>query len=404
MKMAMALDGIKVVDMTQWYQGPVVTAHLADMGAEVIKIENPRGGDPGRGVMATASIPTSGWNSYFQTNNRGKRSVSVDSSTDKGREIVHKLIKDADVFVCNMLRPTIKKLQMDYETLSKINPRLIYLFVSTFGRYGEGKDKPGYDPQGQGRVGVMLALGEPGQNPVYTGSATGDAMGALIGAYAVMVALYHREVTGEGQEVDTSLLGSFIPAAADLLLPYLGTRDHDLTKQHSRKERPNALWNVYRAKDDKWICMCIEDSSEMWARFCKGAGLEKVKKDAMFADPQKRRENSKSLIAALDDVLATRTRDEWLAGWKGLPVGPVNNFADLAADPQPWANDYIIEVDDPKFGRQWQRGICVQLSKTPGKIRDLGPELGQHTEEILVDRLGYSWEDIAKLKDEKVIL
>jgi len=402
--MGKVLEGIRVLDLTQWLQGPILTLFLADMGAEVIHVENPRGGDAARGIKRLGTMTMGSFNTLFYPCNRNKKSLAIDLHKDRGREVFYELVKKSDVFVANMLRPTLEKMKVDYNTIRQINPRIIYLTSDSYGRHGTMRNKAGFEWTGYAKSGMLPILGEPGQPPAQLGHGVGDCHGAQMGAWAIMLALYHREKTGEGQEIDTGLFGSLIALEAGWLQPYLATGNEDLTKQHSRKEAKNPLRNSYKAKD-KWIWMCMDETDRFWSNFCRGVGIEEIEHDSRFDSHEKRRRNSAELISILDDILSTKTAAEWFKRWEGLGliVTPVNNFFELADDPQAWVNDYFVEVDHPTFGRQRQRGVVVQLSKTPGEVVNLGPELGQHTEEVLVETLGYSWEEVIQLKDEEII-
>ncbi len=406
MKMKLPLEGIKVLDFSVWMFGSVGAAHLADMGAEVIKVENPKGGDPGRGLLSSGVVPLVEWNMYFGNNNRNKKSLAIDLYDDRGREVIYKLAEKTDVFTSNMQRAPLQRMKVDYPTLSRINPKIIYAIASGFGRYGPARDYPAHDTDGQSRAGIMTTLGEPGQPPVYTGSATGDAVGALTLAWAIVTALFHRERTGVGQEVDTSLFGAQIMFEAGTLQPYLATRDPALTKQQSRKDAHNPLYNIYPAKD-KWIFLAMVEEERFWDNFCKGLGKPELAKDSRF-DTHKKRcgESRRALIDLLNGLLPTKTVSEWLEGWKelGLIAEPVNSFKELYEDPQAINNEYIVQYAHPNFQKpKPMMGFPAQFSKTPGKIQAPEPMLGQHTEEILID-IGYSWEDIGALKTDNVIL
>lgn len=399
------LEGMRIIDLTQWLFCPVAAAHLADMGADVIHVESPWGGDPARGVLSTRALPLSDWNSYFDTNNRNKRSLAIDLRAKQGREVIYKLVEKSDVFLSSLTRPSLQRLGLDYSTLSRINSRIIYAHGSGYGRYGPDKDRDCYDGIGAARAGYMSVLGEPGQPPVHSGMATGDAAAALTLAWGIITALYYRERTGHGQEVDVSLFGSQIMFESFSLLEYLGTGSDFFEGQRSRKEAPNCLSNIYHAKD-KWMYLCMPESELFWANFCRGLGIDYLEHDPRFDTSEKRRENSPILIPILDEIFATKTASEWLERWQdfGLMASTIDTFAELDTDPQARENEFIVEVEHPIHGKVSMIGFPVQLSRTPGKVRSTGPELGQHNEEILVDLLGYSWDEITQLKDLKVIL
>jgi len=404
--MKLPLEGIRVMDFSVWMFGSVGAAHLADMGAEVIKVENPRGGDPGRGLLSSGVVPLVEWNMYFGNNNRNKKSLAINLYDDRGREVIYKLTEKVDVFTSNMQRDPLQRMKVDYPTLSKINPKIIYAIASGFGRYGPARDYPAHDTDGQSRAGIMTTLGEPGQPPVYTGSATGDAVGAVTLAWAIVTALFHRERTGVGQEVDTSLFGAQVMFEAVTLQPYLATRDSALAKQRSRKDAHNPLYNIYPTKD-KWIFLGMPDEERHWDNFCKGLGKPELAKDPRFDTHQKRcGESRRALVDLLDELLPTKTASEWLDSWEklGLFAEPINSFVEMSKDPQAIANEYIIKYEHPAFNKlKPMIGFPARFSKTPGEIRLPDPQLGEHTEDILLD-LGYSWEDIAALKADNVIL
>ena len=397
------LEGIRVADFSIWMFGTVATAHLADMGAEIIKVESPSGGDPGRALWRPVVMH---WNSYFGSNNRSKKSIAVDLHTDKGREIAYQLIEVSDVFHSNMQREPLERMGLTYPILSKINPKLIYSLASGFGRTGSARDYPAHDPDGQARAGIMPSLGEPREPPTYTGSATGDSIGALTAAYAIMLALFYREKTGEGQEIDTSLFGSQIMFEAPTLQAYLATKDESLIRQRSRKDAPNPLHNIYKTKD-KWVYLTMIDTSKYWGDFCKGINRSDLEHDSRFNTHRKRcGKYRRELIDILDKVLPQRSASEWLERWEklGLVASPVNTYADLENDPQAMANQYLVDYEHPKYGPVKLVGFPAQFSKTPPEIANTEPELGQHTEEILIDLLGYNWGDIEHLKDQNIIL
>jgi crotonobetainyl-CoA:carnitine CoA-transferase CaiB-like acyl-CoA transferase len=404
--MKLPLEGIKVIDLSVWMFGTVGAAHLADMGADVIKVENPRGGDPGRGLLSSGVVPMGDWNMYFGNNNRNKKSLAINLHKPKGREVVYKLVETADVFSSNMQREPLERMGVDYASISRINPKIIYALASGFGRHGPARDYPAHDTDGQARAGIMPTLGEPGRPPVYTGSATGDAVGALTLAWSIVTALFHRERTGIGQEVDVSLFGSQIMFEAATLSPYLATRDASLVTKESRKDAHNPLYNIYPAQD-KWVFLGMVDEEAHWADFCKGLGRPELAGDPRFDSQDKRfGESRRALIDLLDELLPARTAAEWLESWKdlGIIAEPVNSFVELAKDPQALLNECIVEYEHPAFNTtKMMMGFPAQFSKAQPSIRMPEPELGQHTEEILLE-LGYTWDDIGELKSEGLIL
>ena len=401
------LDGVRIIDWTIWQQGPVSTMMLADLGAEVIKIEERVGGDPGRGVLSIAGAlvgATSGPNFYFEANNRHKQSLTLDLKNPKAIEIVYKLAEKSDVFVQNFRKGVADKLGIGYETLSERNPQLIYASASGYGPFGPDSGEPSFDYMGLARSGIMTAVGEPQMEPLSIAGGIADQMGAIMLAYGVMAALLAREKYGMGQEVDISHLGSM--TALQGLNVACKTILGKEFKRIPRAAAPSPLWNHYKCGDGKWICLAMPQQERYWADFCKVLGIEQVIDDPRFATMGDRADNAKDLIPILDAAFASQPRDAWM---KALKEGGdfiytvVNNIADLPTDEQMLANEYIVDYDHPRIGKTQLVGVPVRLSKTPGDPKGAAPEFGEHTELILTELLDYSWEDVAQLREEEVI-
>ncbi len=402
--MATALEGIRVIDLTVWFQGPVAAQHLADFGAEVIKVERPQGGDQGRGVRSIKALPVGDWNQYFLVINRNKKSLALDLKKEAGRDIMYRLVEKSDVFLSNMGIDLLERLELGYQKLSQINPAIVYATNTGYGRFGD-VNKPSFDMTVQALTGIMARLGEPGQPPIYLGMGSGDAYGGLMSALGIVLALYNRKRTGRGQWVDASLYGAQLFLTAPTIQAYLATGNEKFSKQQSRKAAENPLWNMYQAKD-KWVFICMPNDKRSWSRLCKGLEDPNLANDDRFKTVQKRRRNTSALVERLDEVVKRRSAGEWMERWKplGIVASPINNLADLAADPQAWENDYFAETYCEEVQRQVKvRGLPIGLRKTPGAIKTLGPELGQDTELILADTLGYSWDQIGEFKDQGVI-
>jgi crotonobetainyl-CoA:carnitine CoA-transferase CaiB-like acyl-CoA transferase len=397
--MRAALEGIRVIDLTVWFQGPVAAQHLADFGAEVIHVERPKGGDQGRGVRSIKALPVGDWNQYFLVINRNKKSLAVDLKQSKGREILYRLAAQSDVFLENLAA-----WGLTYDELRAVNPRLIYAITSGYGRWAT-TSKPAFDMTVQALTGLMSRLGEPGEPPIYLGMGSGDAYGGLLGALGILVALQQRRRTGKGQIVDASLYGAQLLLAAPTLQAYLATGDARYSRQRSRRAPDNPLWNTYPA-EDRWLFLCVPNEDASFARLRRALGDPPLARDARFESVQKRREHGSALVDALDAVFRARKADDWTARLRaeGLASSPIGTLRDLAEDPQAWANDYLCETFCEEVKRQVNvRGLPIGLSKTPGRIESLGPELGQDTELLLADLLGYSWDEIGELKTGKVI-
>ena len=311
------LDGIRIIDWTIWQQGPVATQMLADLGAEVIKIEERERGDPGRGITAVAGSATikGGRNYYFEANNKHKKSIALNLKQPEAREIVHRLAARSDVFVQNFRKGVAKRLGLGYADLAAHNPRIIYASASGYGPEGPDSGEPSFDYLGQARSGIMNAVGSGSTTPTYVYGGIADQMGAIMLAYGVLAALFARERTGIGQEVDASHLGSM------MALQGLNVVARTIMgKEFPRNTRANAynpLWNHYRCADDKWISLAMLQPDRYWKDFCEVIGKPELIEDPRFAEVKTRGKNSAALVAIFDEVFATRPRDEWMRVLKG---------------------------------------------------------------------------------------
>ena len=400
------LDGIRIVDWTIWQQGPVATQMLADLGADVIKIEERERGDPGRGIVAVAGSSTvkGGRNYYFEANNKHKKSIALNLKQPEAREIVHRLAARSDVFVQNFRKGVAQRLGLGYAELAALNPRIIYASASGYGPEGPDSGEPSFDYLGQARSGIMNAIGTGSTAPTYVYGGIADQMGAIMLAYGVLAALFARERTGIGQEVDASHLGSMM--ALQGLNVVARTIMGKEFPRHTRANAYNPLWNHYRCADDKWISLAMLQPDRYWKNFCEVVGKPELIEDPRFAEAKVRGKNSAAVVAIFDEVFAARPRDEWMRVLKGrgdFIYTIVNSVSDLPDDPQVRANGYVVEYDHPALGNLTLLGMPVKLSATPGEPRGHAPELGEHTELLLTEMLGYSWDDIARLREANVI-
>ncbi len=403
--MSRPLEGIRVIDWTIWQQGPVASMMLADLGADVIKLEERVGGDPGRGVLRASGIDLGELpNFYFEAHNRGKRSVALDLKKPEAREIVHSLVDRADVFVQNFRPGAAERLGLDASVLRARNPRLIYASGSGFGRKGPDAERPCMDYLGLARSGIMNAVGGPDDPPQSVQGAIADQAGATMLAFAIMTALFERERSGEGQEVDASLLGAMswmqgLSVASRLMIGMEMLR-------FSRRATFNPLWNHYRCSDDRWIAFAMAQADRWWGDLMKVLGVPELATDERYATMAARGPHGEELIRILDEVFAQRPRHEWA---KILDEGGdfiwtvVNSVSDLPDDPQMRANEYIASVEHPSLGPLEMLNLPVGFSRTPAAITHTAPEFGQHTEQVLVEELGYTWEQVGVLKEDEVI-
>jgi crotonobetainyl-CoA:carnitine CoA-transferase CaiB-like acyl-CoA transferase len=403
--MPMPLEGLRVLDWTIWQQGPVCSAMLGDLGAEVIKLESRDGGDPGRGLV---SIGGAGLqkrpNFYFEANNRNKQSLTLDLKQPEAQQIVQELAAKSDVFVQNFRKGVAARLGLDYDTLRKRNPKLIYANATGYGPEGPDSGDPSFDQLGLARSGIMLAAGEPGMPPLPIAGGIADQMGAVVMAYGIMAALVARERFGVGQVVDASHLGSMsflqgLSLSCKLMMGWAFPRTH-------RAKAPNPLWNHYRCGDDKWLALGMLQPDRYWTNLTRALGHPALGEDERFADVRTRTINAEACVTALDAIFAARPRAEWMEILReggDFIFTVVNSVDDLPEDPQMRVNGYIVDLDHPEFGTTPMVGVPVRLSETPGSVRMPAPELGQHTEQILTDLLGYDWDRISELRKKGVI-
>ncbi|MDD5093477.1 MAG: CoA transferase [Dehalococcoidia bacterium] len=401
----MPLEGIRVIEWAMWQMGPSAASMLGDLGAQVIKIEDRIGGDPARGVgsICKAVVKTETRNIFFDAFNRSKQSITLDIQTEQGREIFYQLIEKSDVFLHNMRVGVAERQGIDYATLAKRNPKLIYAHASAFGPKGPDAGRPAVDYVGQSRSAFMTTVGEPQMPPVYAMGTPADQMGALMTVSGIVTALLARERFGIGQKVDISLLGSMVALQTFNVSATLNMGQP--LPRMPRAGMGNPIYNHYRCGDDKWLVLAMQQSDRHWPEFCQAVGLENLIDDPRSNTIPARTANAETIIAILDKLFATKPRHEWLKilDGKDFVYGPINDMKDLVRDRQVLENDYIIEYDDPGRGKIKMIGFPVKLSKTPARVQSPIPEFGQHTEEVLEGVLGYSWEKIAQLREQHVI-
>lgn len=406
--MTEALSGIRVLDLTIWQQGPMTSAMLADWGADVIKIEGPDSPDPGRSLPRYEATP-GGVNAYFETHNRNKRGIVLDLKCEAGREVFYRLARDADVFIQNFRAGVPERLKIDFETLHTMNPRLVYCQASGFGLKGPDAERPALDPLAQARGGLMAVTGEPDHPPTRTFTGFADQVSAFVLAYGIMVALFHRERTGEGQKVDGSLLQSVIGAQAFNITSYM------MSGMYAGAPIPRLprgmtvpIWNHYRAKDGRWLMLAMSQLGRHWRivreviHDATGETLEPAEISVDWI-----RQNAGELVALIkkmDELFLQHTATYWLDAFKKRDclVEIAQTYDEVAKDPQVAANAMLTTLQHPVHGELPIVAPVVNLSATPGTIRSAAPEYGQHTEEVLLEA-GYTWEDLASLREEGAI-
>ena len=390
-----ALHGITVLDLTRVLSGPYCSMMLGDMGARVIKVEQPGKGDDTRGWGPPF---IDGESAYFLSINRNKESITLDFKQPEGRAVLDRLIATADVVVENFRPGTLSKLGLDYPSLAATHPRLVYCAISGYGQTGPRRREAGYDAVMQGEAGLMSITGPPDRAPVRLGVAIADIVTGMFAAQGITSALYARERTGRGQAVDIAMFDSVIALlsyqagiyfATDKAPPRLGNRHPTIVP-----------YETFTASDGEFVLAVGND--EQWRRFCAAAAFEE---DERFATNRLRVVNYDVLKPRLAAALLTRTRDEWISLFKGVgvPCGSVRDLQEVFADPQVDARSMVAEVEHAAAGLLKVLGTPVKLSDTPGSIRSAPPVLGQHTESVLVNDLGFTLDEVAALRGKGVI-
>ncbi len=402
------LEGIRVVECAGYLAAPSAGYIMGDMGAEVIKIEDRVTGDPVRGMSSTfgrGMIMPDGTNILFETANRNKKSMTLDLKKEKGKELLYRLVAASDVFCTNYSLPAIKNLNFEYETLKKHNPKLIYGLATGYGTLGPDSEKRAFDTIAQARSGIMCAVGEPDSPPLQIAGVLFDQVTGTLLVTGILAALAARDRQGIGQKVEVSLLGTGIHMQAYNVNVAL-LRGRPMPKP-SRYTLKNPLAIHYQCADGKWLVLSEAQSDRFWHNFCVALGIEDLENDAKFATAKDRRENFLEVTGTLEKVFKTKTRDEWidilLTKGGGLAFSPILDLTELASDPQVMANEYITEVEHPSLGKVKMMGMPIKFSETPAQIQGFAPNFGQHTEEVLMNVLNYTWEDIEQLRNEEII-
>ena len=372
------LAGMRVLELAQIMAGPTCGMMLADMGADVIKVEKLPGGDDARGYREPR---VNGVSAPFMMMNRNKRGMALNLKHPKGREILLRMVVDADVLTENYRRGTLEKLGLGYDVLSRANPGLIYCAMSGYGRDGPLHDKGGFDLIAQGFAGLMSITGEPGRPPVKTGNPVADINAGLLAVAGIAAAYAHKLRTGQGQIVDTSLLEAALQQTywhaaihfATGTSPGPGGSAHLLT----------APYQAFRASDG-WINIGGANQAN-WERITDVLGHPEWRDDPRYATNSARMQNLPSLTSQMDAVLATRTRADWIEAFDraGVPVGPVNTIGEALAHPQTLARGMVVDLVHPQAGATKALGCPIHFSATPTRITRPAPMLGEHTREVL---------------------
>ena len=395
--MALPLTGYRVLELAHLIAGPVCGMYLADMGADVIKVENPDAGDASRTVYGRH---LHGESAVFVTVNRNKRSVALDLAHADGRRVFARLVESADVVIEAYRGGVAERLGIDYDTLAVRNPRLVYCSLSAFGPTGPWREKPGLDMLVQAMGGLMAVTGEPEGAPILTGAPVVDTIGALLAGQGIVTALLHRERTGQGQRVDVCLLDGLMLAHAARLSIFLATGEEP--GRHGSGHPYLSPFQAFAARDG-WIYVAVW-VDRLWAPFCSVIERPDLMKDERFATNESRVRHRGDLNAILQPIFSQATVKEWMARLEAREVlcAPVNRYADLPTDPQVAATEMLVADRHPRAGGFTSLATPVRFALTPGRIRTAAPALGEHTDAVLQEA-GLAADEIARLRAAKVV-
>lgn len=394
--MAAALDKIKVVDLTRTLAGPFCTMLMGDMGAEVVKIEEPTGGDETRHWTPFVN----GESTQFLTFNRNKRSLGINLKESEGLKIVRDLAADADVMIESFRAGTLDRLGLGYEDIKKTNPGVVYCSISGYGRTGPMSDMPGYDLLIQAYSGLMSLTGEPEGSPLRIGFSLVDLFTGMMAYGTILTALRQRDQTGKGQWVESALLDGQVAALSYHATGFMGT---GVEPKRMGSGHPSLVpYQSFNSSNGQFIIGCANQG--LWERMARAIGQDAMLEDPRYSTNTGRVEHRAECVGELNMIFATNTTDHWveLIVKAGVPCGPINTVSDVVSNPQVLARNMIAEVDHPKVPNLKFPNSPLKLTDSPATIRRVPPMLGQHNEEILGE-VGYSTEKIADLKKRGVI-
>ena len=403
--MAGPLAGFRVLDLSRILAGPWASQMLADLGAEVIKIERPVSGDDTRSwgppYMPDERGESTSESAYFHSANRGKQSVCIDMSQAEGQALILDLVRQSDVLIENFKVGGLKKYGLDFDSLSAINPELVYCSITGFGQTGPYAERAGYDFMIQAMGGMMSVTGEAGEQPMKTGVAIADILTGLYAANAVQAALIHKQKTGAGQYIDLALLDVQVATLASQAMNYLatGTSPARLGNAH-----PNIVpYQAFTTKDG-YIILAVGNDSQ-FLRFCELAGKPELADDERFEKNSSRVRNRDVLLLQVKEIMLQRPSAEWLEvlNARGIPCGPINDIEQVFSDQQVQHRGMQLELDHPAAGKVASVANPIRLSQTPVEYQQAPPLLGQHTDEVLNSLLALDAAAIAQLRDDGII-
>ncbi|MEE8366327.1 MAG: CaiB/BaiF CoA-transferase family protein [Gammaproteobacteria bacterium] len=403
--MSGALAGFRVLDLSRILAGPWASQMLADLGAEVIKVERPGQGDDTRSwgppYMPDQNGEPTSEAAYFHGANRGKFSVCIDMANPGGQELIRNLALNSDVLIENFKVGGLKKYALDYENLKQVNPKLVYCSITGFGQSGPYAERAGYDFMIQAMGGLMSITGEAGGQPMKVGVALADILTGLYAANAIQAALIHRQQNGRGQYIDLALLDVQVATLANQAMNYLATGNNP---KRLGNAHPNIVpYQAFQTADGHMILAIGNDTQ--FERFCSLAEKPELASDQRFQNNSARVQNRDALIPQVSEIMRTRTTDWWLdqLNRKGIPCGPINNLDQVFANPQVQHRGMQLELDHPGAGKVASVANPIQFSDTPIEYRQAPPMLGQHTDQVLSEVLGLDSNQIRRLRAEEII-
>lgn len=397
--MSRPLAGINVLEISRVLSGPFCTMLLADLGANIIKVERPGQGDEARRLGPQVGQDSA----YFMSVNRGKKSITLDLSREEGRNLARDLSQRVDVLVENFVPGTMQRFGLDYARLSALNPRLIYASITGFGQSGPYAHHPAFDIVVQAMGGIMSLTGEPNSRPLRPGASLGDSIASLFAGLAILVALWEREHTGRGRYVDISMLDCQVTMMENAFSRFFATGEvpGPLGSRH-----PAAVpFQAFATLDGYIVVAIISDNPEPWNRFCEAVEHPELARDARFSDASSRVENYEVLARMIEEVLSEKTSQEWLNKFSSLeiPCGPVNTIDAVTVDPQVIHRGMIAEIPHKRLGKWRVANTPFKLNGASSGPQGPSPDLGEHTEEVLQEILGLSRSDVARLKSLGII-
>ncbi|MFC1949343.1 CaiB/BaiF CoA transferase family protein [Chloroflexota bacterium] len=393
------LDGIRILDLSWVLAGPFATMVLSDLGAEIIKVEKLEIGDLARGNGPFIN----GESSYFMSINRGKKSITIDLQNPRGKELFLEMVKKVDVLVENFVPGTMRRLGLDYETVKKHNPSLIYASVSGFGQTGPLAEKRALDIIIQAMGGIMSITGEPDGPPVKPGASIGDITAGLFTAIGILAAIIEREKSGQGQMLDIGMMDCQLSILENAFARYFATGE--VPRRIGNRHAVFTPFQTFETRDGYIAIAMVGGTRNQWQLFCAVTGLLDLMDDERYQTGEARTQHYGEIEPILSSVIRKRTTDQWIEQLSevGIPCGPINNIDQLASHPQVAAREMIVEVPHPKLGKVKFVNTPIRLSRTPGGVKQTAPDLGQDTGKVLAELLKMTPDEIEQLREAEVI-